>query len=170
MKLDKKLAAVIFTVLAAAAVVLGLSACGSSSGGSAAPAPTQTVTAPAPAPTVTTTAPAPVNNNISVNNNPAPAPAPVPAPRSAPVPPTNLSQYTGCGNGVYAGAATSCPFALNVANGYDPWKADQSSPTGNYARYIYSPVTGQTYWMTYTPSGSWIYATGGNNAAVLFSR
>jgi hypothetical protein len=61
---------------------------------------------------------------------------------------------------VYAGADTSCPFALNVAANY----------AGPGADYAYSPVTGLNYTMT---CNTWGYGnvtcTGGDNASVQFN-
>jgi hypothetical protein len=62
--------------------------------------------------------------------------------------------------GVFANAATSCPFAMNVEAGY--W----NSPVPSYE--VYSPVTGQDYAMT---SAGWNpdIVTGGNGALVQFT-
>ena len=62
--------------------------------------------------------------------------------------------------GVYAGPNTSNGFALNVAASWDGTDGVQQ---------VYSPVTGQTYSMTYTTQadGSTV-ATGGNDAYVKF--
>ena len=62
---------------------------------------------------------------------------------------------TNCGGGVYAGAGTSCPFALNVAANY----------TGTGLDFAYSPVTGLSYTMNCSDSNL-IICTGGNNALV----
>jgi len=56
---------------------------------------------------------------------------------------------------VYAGADTSCPFALNVAANY----------TGTGPDYAYSPVTGLSYTMNCSDSNP-IICTGGDNALV----
>ena len=69
---------------------------------------------------------------------------------------------TNCGGGVYAGADTSCPFALNVAANY----------TGGGADYAYSSVTGQNYTMYCYGPGTYqdvVTCTGGNNAEVAFT-
>jgi hypothetical protein len=130
-------------VLAAAA---GLAGCGSARAPAPRPTVTRTVTAPAPKPSPsTTTAP------------PKPAPA-IPA---QPASGLNTSGLTNCGGGVYAGANTSCPFALNVA-------ADYTGPGDDYAN---SPVTGLSYTMSCLPSanaGGWVNCTGGINASVWF--
>ena len=64
-------------------------------------------------------------------------------------------RLTNCGGGVYAGADTSCSFALNVAADY----------TGTGPDYAYSPVTGLSYTMNCYDSNP-IICTGGNNALV----
>ena len=154
MKLNKVIA------LPALALTAGLSlaACGSVKAPAAAPAVTHTVTAPAaapepatPAPTTlapTTLAPAP-GKTVYLQAPTAPAPA-APAPA-----------LTNCGEDVYAGAGTSCPFALNVAADY----------TGLGADYAYSPVTGLDYTMS-CDGGSGardlVTCTGGDNALVEF--
>ncbi len=77
---------------------------------------------------------------------------------SAPAEPT----LTDCGGGVYAGADTSCPFALNVEADY----------TGAGADYAYSPVTGQSYTMNCDGGAGaldTVTCTGGNNALVEFT-
>lgn len=67
---------------------------------------------------------------------------------------------TACGDGVYAGANTSCAFAMNVAGEY-------GSNYGASTITAYSPVTGQTYTMScYGWSGGGHVCTGGNNASV----
>ena len=135
---------------------ISLAACGSAKAPAAAPTITHTVTAapatPKPSATIatpapTTAAPAPTH---TVYVQPAPAPA-APAPAQA--------SGGNCGNGVTAGANTSCAFAQNVA-------ADWPN-TGN----VYSPVTGQSYDMFCTGPGTYEYTvscTGGNNAFVSF--
>jgi hypothetical protein len=128
----------------------GLAACASHPVAAAAPAPTVTktvISTPTPTPTVTeTVVPAPIKT-VYV----APAAQPVPA-------------LTDCGNNgsaeVYAGADTSCPFALNVAEAY-------SLNAGfTNAFNVYSPVTGLSYIMTCTVAGNPIVCTGGNSALV----
>ena len=111
--------------------------------------------AQAPAPTT----PAPAKTIIV---QPAPARTVYVAP-AAPAAPVYSGANCGGLNGhglVYAGPNTSCSFALNVAGSY--------SGPGSDSEYVYSPVTGQSYLMTYTQSGNEIYATGGNNASVQF--
>jgi Domain of unknown function (DUF1942) len=109
-----------------------------------------------PAPKVTTTAPAA-----------APVPAktvyvPAPAQPAAPAA-TGLTNCTGGQyhyDTVWAGSGTSCAFALNVAASY---------PGGPGVVNVYSPVTGQTYALTYQIVGAGtVIATGGNNAFVQF--
>jgi hypothetical protein len=71
-----------------------------------------------------------------------------------------FSSQTDCGNGLTAGAHTSCPFAENVRSAYE------SSGSGTLD--VYSPTTGQTYRM-YCTSTSPHVCTGGNGASVYFS-
>ena len=145
----------------AAGLGLSLTACGSQAAPSA--APTHTVTA-APAfttPAPTTAAPAPV---AAV---PAPAKTVYVAPAArAPAAPVFVapaqSSGNNCGGGVYAGPNTSCAFAQNVV-------ADYNGPGADYEN-VYSPVTGQSYGMSYIMmTGNRVYATGGNNASVNFT-
>ena len=143
-------------VIPAIALTAGLSlaACGSLKTPAAVPAVTHTVTAPAatPKPSATTAPP---------NATPAPAktvivqPAPAKTVYAAPAAPAYTGQL--CGSGVYAGANTSCPFALNVAANY----------TGSGADYAYSPVTGLNYTM-YCYGFDPVTCTGGDNASVQF--
>ncbi|HVI18836.1 MAG TPA: hypothetical protein VM712_10685 [Gaiellales bacterium] len=65
-----------------------------------------------------------------------------------------------CGGGVTANSATTCPFALNVADEY-------RSSGGASTIQVYSPVTKQTYTMSCT--GSPTTCTGGNSASVTIS-
>ena len=85
-----------------------------------------------------------------------PAPQAVPA---APQAPTGLHEVAGSG-GIYASSQTSDAFAENVVRAWNGQDGVQD---------VYSPVTGQTYAMTYQiqPDGS-IVATGGNGAYVQF--
>lgn len=62
-----------------------------------------------------------------------------------------------CGNGISAGANTSCPFALYVGEGY---RAE-----GPGVVRAYSPTTGETYAMT-CEAGDPAVCRGGNNATV----
>lgn len=66
---------------------------------------------------------------------------------------------TPCGGTVSAGANTTCPFALNVADTY------LRSGGGRATVDVYSPVTGQYYAMTCVP-GVPTVCRGGNNAVV----
>ena len=64
---------------------------------------------------------------------------------------------------MFAGANTSCPFALNVAADY----------TGPGADYAYSPVTGLDYTMNCTNTlaqPGTVTCTGGDNAFVQFDN
>jgi hypothetical protein len=134
--------------------VLALAGCGAQHA-TATPAaatlgPTVTVTAPAhtttapPTKTATPAAPAPVVRTVYV-------------PQQAPAPAAPALRYVG--NGVYANASTSDAFALAVAAAF----------TGPGVQYVYSPVTGQSYAMTYQVVGAGtVIVTGGNNAYVQF--
>lgn len=69
---------------------------------------------------------------------------------------------TACGDGIYAGANTSCAFAMNVVGEY-------GSNPGASTIEAYSPVTGQYYLMSCgTAANGGHVCTGGNNAAVYF--
>lgn len=131
-----------------------LSGCGSQAAqpAAAAPGPTVTVTAPPH----TTAAPPPPARKAPA----APARTVIiqqPAPQQ-PAPAAPALRYVG--NGVFANASTSDAFALNVAASY---------PGGPGVAYVYSPVTGQGYVMTYQVVGAGtVIATGGNNAYVQF--
>lgn len=70
-----------------------------------------------------------------------------------------LASATNCGDGLTAGARTSCPFAENVRASYEQ--------SGAGVLEVYSPTTGQTYRM-YCTSGSPHVCTGGNGASVYF--
>ncbi len=144
---------------------LGLAACGSST-----PTPAVTVTASA-APTT----PAAATPAAAAPAQPAPvktvyaqAPA-VPAPA---VPAPAAPALTACGTGtqgeeVYAGADTSCPFALNVEQDYANGGYWYQAGTSQF--YSYSPVTGQSYLMTSSSGGNPVVVTGGDNALVQFN-
>jgi hypothetical protein len=69
---------------------------------------------------------------------------------------------TDCGNGVFAGPNTSCPFALSV---HSAWQDAGGSPDSVRA---FSPVTNQSYTMHCDSSGGRVTCTGGNNASVTF--
>ena len=148
----------IYAGIGALALIGGLAACGSAASSSPAVAPTvhvtQTVTA-VPTPTVTVTA-KPASTVTKTVSTPVYV-APPALPAYIPV-----ANGTNCGGGVYAGANTSCQFALNVAADY----------TGAGADYAYSPVTGLNYTM-YCNGGEGVLdtvtCTGGNNALVNFT-
>jgi len=132
--------------LAGLALIGGLAACGSATQ-AAPPRAAVTVTA-TPPPTVTVTpTPTPTKTKTVVV-----VPAQTVYEPAAPA-------LTNCGGGVYAGANTSCPFALNVAQAY------QTDWTPGSAIYAYSPVTGSTYAMSCYGSDP-TTCTGGNNALV----
>lgn len=126
----------------------------------AAAAPARTATPPAavtpPAPKTTVPAPAPTKT-IIIQQKPGIVQAP-PAPPAAQ--PASALRYVG--NGIYAGANTSDAFAQAVVSAW--------SGTPGVA-YVYSPVTGQIYAMTYQIVGAGagtVIATGGNGAYVQF--
>ena len=75
---------------------------------------------------------------------------------NAAAPLNNLRQVS---PGVYANQNTSDAFAEAVTAAYN----------GSPVQDVYSPVTGQTYTMTYAPQpDGTVIATGGNNAYVQF--
>jgi hypothetical protein len=59
-----------------------------------------------------------------------------------------------CGNGLFAGAHTSCAFAQNVQTAWENTPGESNIVTA------YSPVTGQTYTESCGPSGSGTMCTG----------
>jgi hypothetical protein len=80
-----------------------------------------------------------------------------PAAPAAPVPASSLHNV---GNSIWASASTSDAFAWNVVSAWDGVPG---------VKNVYSPVTGQTYAMTYQIVGaSTVIATGGNGAYVQF--
>ena len=79
-----------------------------------------------------------------------------PAVPAAPAPASSLHNV---GNSVWASASTSDAFAWNVVSAWDGVPG---------VKYVYSPVTGQTYAMTYQLAGGYVIATGGNGAYVQF--
>jgi hypothetical protein len=82
---------------------------------------------------------------------------------TAPAPAVNpYANGRACGDGVFAGPNTSCPFAFNVRTAY------YSAPGTTATVQVYSPTTGQTYTMNCAPSGSAVTCSGGNNASVTF--
>ncbi len=101
---------------------------------------------------------APATATITVNR-PGPRPARPKAKRIRAKGAPPLSGATNCGNGLTAGAHTSCPFAENVRAAYES--------SGSGILDVYSPTTGQTYRM-YCTSGSPHVCTGGNGASVYF--
>ncbi len=70
---------------------------------------------------------------------------------------------TSCGDNVYAGPNTSCPFALNTRRAYD------AAPGVTATVEVYSPVTGGTYSMSCAPAGGGVTCSGANNASVTWS-
>jgi hypothetical protein len=67
-----------------------------------------------------------------------------------------------CGDGVFAGPNTSCPFAKNVHKEYF------AVPGDSVEIEVFSPVTGQTYTMACVRSGDSVTCRGGNQAVVTF--
>lgn len=67
-----------------------------------------------------------------------------------------------CGDGVIAGANTSCPFAKNVRKEY------LAVPGDSVEIDVHSPVTGKTYTMACVRSGDSVSCRGGNHAVVTF--
>ena len=130
--------------------------------GHRAPAPRPAAAAPAKAHKAT---PAPRKSTTSPSRL-APQPTKTivvtPPPRviiqNPPAQPASALRYVG--NGIYAGADTSDAFAMNVV-------AAWAGTPG--VQYVYSPVTGQIYAMTYQVVGAGtVIATGGNGAYVQF--
>jgi len=70
---------------------------------------------------------------------------------------------TSCGDNVYAGPNTSCPFALNTRRAYD------EAPGIRATVEVYSPVTSQTYSMSCAPAGGGVTCSGANNASVSWT-
>ena len=74
-----------------------------------------------------------------------------------------------CGGGVWANSNTSCPFAQNV---HEQWMSE--NPKGGAGGSsggtidVYSPITDQTYTMTWVRSPDSVTCRGGNDAAVWF--
>jgi len=88
--------------------------------------------------------------------------AQAPSAQSVQAAPATGQDLRDIGGGVYAGSATSTAFAQNVVAA---WKHD---PTAG-VKQVYSPVTGQSYAMTYQLVGAGtVIATGGNGAYVQF--
>jgi hypothetical protein len=78
---------------------------------------------------------------------------------AAPAAPAPASSLHNVGNSIWASASTSDAFAWNVVSAWDGVPG---------VKYVYSPVTGQTYAMTYQIAGGYVIATGGNGAYVQF--
>jgi hypothetical protein len=70
---------------------------------------------------------------------------------------------TDCGDGVFAGPNTSCPFAKNVHQKYFEVPGDSVEID------VHSPVTGKTYTMNCVRTGDVVTCRGGNEAVVTFS-
>ena len=67
-----------------------------------------------------------------------------------------------CGDGVFAGRKTSCPFAKNVRDGYF------AVPGDSVEIDVHSPVTGKTYRMNCVKTRDTVTCRGGNEAVVTF--
>jgi hypothetical protein len=85
----------------------------------------------------------------SSSTTPAPASG-----SSSPAPAPSTPASTDCGGGLFAGPATSCPFAMNVQTAW------QNTPGESNTVTAYSPVTGQSYTESCGPSGTGIMCTG----------
>jgi hypothetical protein len=113
------------------------------------------VAAAAPAPTKTI-----IKHDKKVEHKTVVVPAPASngsAPATGQAPINDLRQVS---PGVYANQNTSDAFAQSVVSAWD------GSPG---VQEVYSPVTGQSYAMTYTPQpDGTVIATGGNSAYVQF--
>jgi hypothetical protein len=68
-----------------------------------------------------------------------------------------------CGDGVFAGPNTSCPFAKNVHDEYF------AVPGDSVEIEVFSPVTGKTYTMACVKNGRHVTCRGGNEAVVTFT-
>jgi hypothetical protein len=77
--------------------------------------------------------------------------------------PATPSGGSACGDNVYAGPNTSCPFALNTRRAYD------EAPGVTATVEVYSPVTGGTYSMSCSPAGGGVTCSGANNASVTWT-
>jgi hypothetical protein len=131
----------------ASAAILGGSAVAVSEIGHQPPAAVKAV----PAPTKTV-----IKHKTKIVHDAPAAPAPAQADPAAAAP----GSLRPVGGGIFAGASTSDAFAQNVAGSYAGYPGEQQ---------VYSPVTGQDYWMTYRQiSPSTVEATGGNGALVQF--
>ena len=76
------------------------------------------------------------------------------------------SDWTDCGDRVFAGPDTSCPFAQNVREQYMPVQRE-----GSVMIDVYSGVTQETYTMNCVRTGvtdNSVNCRGGNNAIVTF--
>jgi hypothetical protein len=112
---------------------------------------TPVAASPAPAPAKTV-----IKHKTRIVHDAPAAPAPAQADPAAPAP----GSLRPVGGGIFAGPSTSDAFAQNVAASYAGYPGEQS---------VYSPVTGQDYWMTYRQTDpSTVTATGGNGAVVQF--
>jgi glucodextranase-like protein len=102
---------------------------------------------------------APASETITVIR-PAPRPAKRVRSRTTRGGVVPLASATNCGDGLTAGARTSCPFAENVRAAYEQ--------SGAGVLEVHSPTTRQTYRM-YCTSGSPHVCTGGTGASVYFA-
>jgi hypothetical protein len=84
------------------------------------------------------------------------------ASRTGTSPQVTAATGTDCGNGVFAGPNTSCPFAQNVRRAWH-----DAGGTRDTLR-VSSPVTNQTYTMTCDSFGETVTCSGGNNASLTF--
>jgi hypothetical protein len=77
-----------------------------------------------------------------------------PSSGSSPAPAVSTPASTDCGGGLFAGPATSCPFAENVQTAWENTPGESNTVTA------YSPVTGRTYTESCAPSSTGIMCTG----------
>jgi len=78
------------------------------------------------------------------------------------------NEFTDCGDRVFAGPDTSCPFAQNVRERYIPFEHE-----GSVIIHVYSPVTQEDYAMNCVTTGTtdnYVTCRGGDNAVVTFPR
>lgn len=74
---------------------------------------------------------------------------------------------TRCNGYVVAVGPTSCEFAVNVGAA---WRNSFIYPDGGLLQNVYSPVTGESYNMDCSKTGSGVVCTGGNGAEVIIDR
>ena len=76
---------------------------------------------------------------------------------------------TDCGDGLFVNSNTSCPFAHNVAAGYQAANPKgAASGAESWVFDVWSPVTNQNYTVTCLREGDAVICRGGNDAGVFF--